>query len=154
MKLKSQKQIYTVFWIGSSSFVLFLFCTVNNFCYALLFILQHFHAYSKMWLCVPALLCFVSFSFWFFFLFSACAFVLLLPASGACYLVSPMPYFRFMRHLLDEHTHITLCYTMNSQEHRMNGNTNVLHVPSLPPPTKIRFQISFSNVRSRNILRI
>lgn len=69
MKLKSQKQIYTVFWIGSSSFVLFLFCTVNNFCYALLFILQHFHAYSKMWLCVPALLCFVSFSFWFFFCF-------------------------------------------------------------------------------------
>lgn len=38
-----------------------------------------------------------------------------------------------MRHLPDEHTHIIFCYTMNSEEHQMDSNTNVF--PQLPSTT-------------------
>lgn len=113
--------------------------------YALLFISQHFHAYSKMWLCFPALLCFAlyhfhyDFSFHFFFCF--CFLYIFLQI--ACYLVSPAPYFRFMRHLPDEHTHIIFCYTMNSEEHQMDSNTNALpQLPSTITTTTIKNEIS------------
>lgn len=121
-----------------------------------------------------ALLCFAlhhfhyDFSFLFFFCFcfflvlsSVLCCVVFFSLQIACYLVSPTPYFRFMRHLPDEHTHIIFCYTMNSEEHQMDSNTNVLsQLPSANTTTSatIKNEISVffsSNVYQRkNVLRV
>lgn len=121
--------------------------------FRLCFALYHFH---------------YDFSFLFFFCFcfflvlsSVLCCVVFFSLQIACYLVSPTPYFRFMRHLPDEHTHIIFCYTMNSEEHQMDSNTNVLsQLPSANTTTSatIKNEISVffsSNVYQRkNVLRV
>lgn len=131
----------------------------------LLLMLQHCSClFENLAMCVPALLCFVSFSF--FSCFCFCVFFFCVFHQVACYLVSLTPSFRFMRHLPDEPTHThthtntdtdtdtdadtsNFGYTMNSQEHRINGNTNGL------PPSHPQNVISASfSQRALNILRI